>query len=140
METERQVKRKRTARGLHTVSQPSGHTLKLIVQCLQPSDILHCIQTCREWKNEIDEEVWAAVAKNTHPAAVAAIEASNAELDYRSMALGLSQPFCIIEQHGPADQEYPRPQLLLEDILVVIEIRETPTKKVLGWCMVKCLN
>lgn len=110
--------------------QLSGHALKLVVQCLHPRDVLHCIQTCRQWKNEIDEEVWKEVTNNISPMTSSAIEAVDAEqkLAYRRIALALACP----TDRSPPELPFPKPTLRLQDILYVIEIRDTISMQCVG--------
>lgn len=118
------------------MSPLSGHALKLVVECLEPPDVLNCVQTCQQWNRDIDEEAWSAVAKMKFPEAVLAIEAAEAKhnfkLPYRSMALGLSRqchPDCKYEEEV---RSFPKSRLRLEDILAIVEVRDNSTNKYLG--------
>ena len=111
-----------------------GYAIKLVAQFLHPSDILKCIQTCQQWKKEINEEVWIAVAKNISPSSVAAMEPNGTgtalRLDYKTMALALATPPPTEANSRMALIE--RSTLRLEDFVLVVEIRHVKTKKNIG--------
>ncbi len=147
METHRQVRKRQKLNEppepSHSKLSLSGHALKLIVQWLEPQDVLNCVQTCRQWKDEIDEEVWIEVAKNLSPFAVAVIDAEavdkgrseSVRLDYRSIALSVAHTYGDNSNSSSSPKiTFPKPRLRLEDILVLIEFRDGETKKPMGAC------
>jgi len=95
----------------------SGNTFKLLLQWLSPQDILFCLQTCKQWRNEIDDDVWIAVAKNISPLAVSVIENTKMGrmLDYRSIALTLIRKRVLVPD---PDLTIPEPKLRLQENLV----------------------
>ena len=112
-----------------------------IMHYLQPRDILNCIQTCKQWRNEIDNEImWEELAKILSPNTVSVLEKldysstlyppqrQQPKLKYRSIALALANK-------EPRDDYDPPPKLQLKDIVIVVEFRNERTKKSMGaWC------
>jgi len=118
-----------------------GLPLTSIVSYLEPHDVLNCIQTCKQWKNDMDTDgVWCEVAKNVSPIVVDAIiqqqsnnnndndndnDTTTTKLNYRNIAIAISRGLSDYDYHEKRlGKDIPVSKLQLKDILVVIEIRD----------------
>jgi hypothetical protein len=128
--------------------------LKLSMSFLHPRDLLNCIQTCKQWKKEIDTDgVWADVSKSLSSTnavesirSISRINSNNNDGDndddnddgqspvfnFRTIALALAREYVNDDSNNAKEPDYPKPSLKLKNVIVVIEFRNKDTKQHIG--------